>query len=103
MDKEKKKIIAGVGILGGASLIYLLTRKGAAAPPPPPPPPDKANLYGQVTDAVTGHSIEGIQVSFAEYAGVTDPNGYYLIENIIPGGYEVTFYDPVGIYESVML
>jgi hypothetical protein len=33
MDKDKKKIIAGAGILGGAGLVYLLTRKGAAVEP----------------------------------------------------------------------
>ena len=27
MEKDTKKIIAGVGILGGAGLVYLLTRK----------------------------------------------------------------------------
>jgi hypothetical protein len=31
MDKSKKKIIAGVGLLGGAGLVYLLTRKKAVA------------------------------------------------------------------------
>lgn len=33
MEKDKKKVIAGVGILGSAGLIYLLTRKGASAEP----------------------------------------------------------------------
>jgi hypothetical protein len=37
MEKDKKKIIAGVGILGGVGLLYLLMRRGGAAPPEGPP------------------------------------------------------------------
>jgi hypothetical protein len=33
MDKDKKKIIAGTAILGGAGLVYLLTRKAKEKPP----------------------------------------------------------------------
>jgi hypothetical protein len=99
MEENKKKIIAGVGIATGIALLLLLSKKGEGAPPPPP---DRANMYGQATDALTGHPIEGIEVSFAEYSGVTGSNGYYLIEDIIPGVYEVTFSDPLGRYESAV-
>lgn len=101
MEKDKeKKIIAGAGILGGIGLLLLLLKRGEAAPPPPP---GMANLYGKVTDAQTGSPIQGIEISFAEYGAVTQPNGYYLIEGINPGGYEVTFHDPLARYQSVVL
>jgi len=100
MDKDKKKAIAGVGVIGGLGLLLLLLKRGEAAPPPPP---GKANLYGQVTDALTSQPIEGIEVSVAGYASVTAPNGYYLIEGITPGDYEVAFHDPLARYQSVLL
>lgn len=100
MDKDKKKMLAGAGVLGGAAaIIYFLTRK----PLVPPPPPDRATLYGKATDAQTGKAIQSIEVSLDEYSGVTQPDGYYLIENIIPGGYAVTFCDPLGRYEPLTL
>lgn len=99
MEADKKKKIAGAGILGGIVLLYLLMRK----PHIPQPPPDKATLYGKVTNAQTGKAIQGIEVSFNGYTGVTQANGYYLIENITPGAYTVTFQDPLGRYELVTL
>lgn len=100
MEENKKKAIAGVGIVSGIALLLLLLKKGEGAPPPPP---GKANLYGQVTNSLTGQPIEGIEVSLAEYFAVTQPNGYYLIEGITPGGYEVTFHDSLARYEPLVL
>lgn len=97
---EKKKLAAGAGVAGGIGLLLYLLKRGEGAPPPPP---GMANLYGKVTDAQTGKGIEGIEVSFAEYFAVTEPNGYYLIEGITPGGYEISFYDPLGRYESAII
>jgi len=97
MEKEKeKKIIAGAGIAGGMGLLlYLLLRKK--------PEPGMANLFGQVTDAENGEGIYGIQVSFNKYLAVTKSDGYYLIENITPGEYEVTFSDPLERYETLVV
>lgn len=53
MEKNKKKIIAGAGILGAAGLLYLLTRKGAAIPSEPPGGSVKCigtDLYAWVND-----------------------------------------------------
>jgi hypothetical protein len=100
LEESKKKMIAGAGIASGIALILLLLRKGGGAPPPPP---GMANLFGQVTDAETSQPIEGIEVSLAEYSAVTEQNGYYLIEEIAPGGYEITFNDPLGRYEILIL
>jgi len=100
-EKNKKKVLIGAAVAGASGLLYLLSRKGGVTPPPPPPP-DKATLYGVVTDAANGQKVEGVQVSFSDYADTTDSNGYYLIENIIPGTYEVIFSDPLGRYESAV-
>jgi len=62
--------------------------------------PGMATLNGQVTDDQTGQAIQGIEVSFNGYFGTTQSNGRYSIGNIMPGGYEVTFYDPLGRYET---
>ena len=99
MEADKKKKIAGAGILGGILLFLLIKRAHGI----PEPPPDKANLYGKVTNAQTGKAIQGIEVSFNGYAGVTQSDGYYLIENIIPGAYAVTFQDPLGRYETLVV
>ena len=100
MEADKKKKIAGAGILGGIGLLFLLIKRAHGIPEPPP---DKANLYGKVTNAQTGKAIQGIEVSFNGYAGVTQSNGSYLIENINPGAYAVTFQDPLGRYEPITL
>jgi hypothetical protein len=100
LEENKKKMIAGAGVAGGIALILLLLKKGGGAPPPPP---GMANLFGQVTDAETSQPIEGIEVSLAEYSAVTETNGYYFIEEIVPGGYEVRFDDPLGRYETLIL
>jgi hypothetical protein len=100
VDEKNKKLAAGAGVAGGITLLLLWLKKGKGAPPPPP---GMANLYGKITDAQTGQPVEGIEVSFAGYYGVTETNGYYLIEDILPGGYEVAFYDPLGRYESALI
>jgi hypothetical protein len=99
LEGDKKKFVVGAGIAGGLALLCLLLKKGA----PPSPPPGMANLYGQVTNALTGQPIEGIEINFAEYSAITEQNGYYLIEGITPGGYEIRFDDPLGRYETLIL
>ena len=95
MTKTEKGVL---GFRGAVAAIFGIRHLTKAAPPPPPP--DKATLWGKVTNTQTGQAIQGIEVSFDGYLGTTQSNGRYLIENIIPGGYEVTFYDPLGRYES---
>jgi len=72
-------------------------------PGPPPPPPDKANLWGRVTNAITGQAIGGIQITVNGYDGLTEADGSYLIENIEPSVYDVTFSDPQGRYAPLVL
>lgn len=68
-------------------LIYLLSRK----PGPPSPPPGLANLYGVVTDAVTGKPIEGVKVTLDGMQVYTDSSGAYIYEELTPGIYTITF------------
>ncbi len=84
---QKTAVGFGVGaiILGAA----LLIKKPRVAPPPPPP--GLANLYGKVTDTITGQPIAGVWVSFSTGpAGVlSDTDGNYVISSIEPGEYVV--------------
>jgi hypothetical protein len=96
--RELTKTEKGVlGFLGAIATIFGIRYFMRAEIPPPPP--GMANLHGKVTDGQTGQAIQGIEVSFNGRFGTTQANGRYLIENIIPGGYEITFYDPLGRYE----
>jgi len=101
VEKAKKEKIAAAGFIVAIGFLSLLLKRGHAKPPPPPP--DKATLYGKVTNDQTGKAIQGIEVSFNGYTGVTQADGYYLIENINPGAYAATFQDPLGRYEPVTL
>jgi len=92
-DKEKEKkaalIIIPIGL--GAFLLWWFTRRVD---------PNKAILYGLVTDAETEAAISDIDVNCDGYAGKTNANGEYVITNIPPGTYSVTFTDPYGRYQS---
>jgi hypothetical protein len=46
-------------------------------------------LEGTVTEATRG-TIENAHVMAGEYEAFTDENGYYMIENMLPGFYDVT-------------
>jgi hypothetical protein len=99
MDK-KSKIIASIGIAAGAVLAFVLLRKAKAAPPPPPPP-GYANLYGVVTDALTGSSLIGVLVSLGAVAPIpgepelwqvyTDSGGNFIFTDLQPGEYVLQF------------
>jgi hypothetical protein len=86
---EKKKIspllVAGIGagaaIATGAAL-YLITRAEAA---PPTPPPGLANLYGFVTDALTGLPIPQVQVTLDGLVRYTGTEGQYEIRDLVAG------------------
>jgi len=49
------------------------------------------NLYGRVTDAISGKGIIGVLVTADLWQGYTDKNGNYAIVGIEPGTYTVTF------------
>lgn len=64
-------------------------------PPPPPPPPNPGSISGMVTDSATGLPIANAQVNACR-PGVcggrafTDENGFYTINNLSAGDYQVT-------------
>lgn len=84
---DKKKIAAGVGIVVAATGIILLATAAKAAPPEP----GLANLYGKVTDAVTGNKIPDVLVSLDGMQTYTDSAGNYAFANIEPGEYALQF------------
>lgn len=89
MDTKSKIAIAG-GAVGTAVIGILLLARGAKAKPPPPSP-GMANLYGKVTDSVSGKGIPGVSVSVNGYSTMTDATGYYEILEIVPGSYAAQF------------
>ena len=48
-------------------------------------------LYGQVTDAVNGALLPGVQIQVEAFTVVTDGNGAYAISNVPPGRLAVDF------------
>lgn len=94
MPEDSKKIILGLGATGLAIAgIYALTRKVEAVPPPPPPPPPPAlaNLYGKITDAVTGKAVPDVLVILNGESAYTNSSGNYIFAELEPGTYTLTF------------
>ena len=85
----KKGLLVGLG-MAAAGVLWLLSGKVKAAPPPPPPP-GLANLYGVVTDSVTGQAISGVLVTLDSQQAYTDSNGAYAFMNIQMGSYTARF------------
>lgn len=85
MNKALALIGAGLGALG----VILLVRRPKAVPPPPLP--GYANLYGKVTNAVTGKAISGALVAVDNTTTFTDSNGNYILANIPVGAYTAIF------------
>jgi len=90
-------IAAGAGAaVGIGALLYFLTRVEAA---PPTPPPGLANLYGKVTDAVTGRPIPQVQVTLNGLETYTNAGGNYAFADLEPGEYILQFskegYEPL--------
>ena len=86
--KNGKKVAIGVGTVAGlGALIYLATRAEAK----PTPPPGRANLYGKVTNAITGSPIGGVLVSLNGLEVSTNTGGNYIFEDLDPGAYLLQF------------
>jgi len=84
---DKKKLAAGLGIAGAAVGIILLATGAKATPPEP----GLANLYGKVTDAMTGNKIPDVLVSLDGLETITDAAGNYAFTGLEPGAYALTF------------
>lgn len=92
VKKEERRISPAIVIipigLGLAALVGIAALAWAA---PPTPPPGLANLYGKVTDAVTGDPISGVLVSLNGLEVYTDAGGNYIFEDLDPGSYVLQF------------
>ena len=84
---DKRKVAAGIGIAAAAAGVILLTTAAKAAPPEP----GLANLYGKVTDAVTGKKIPDVLVTLNSMQTYTDAGGNYIFSNLEPGEYVIQF------------
>lgn len=75
---------------------------------PPTGEPEMATVAGKVTDAVSGGGISGIKVTFQQnnstvYSTSTNTYGNFT-KDVEPGYYQsITFTDPDGDYESVII
>ena len=91
-EVKKRRISPAVAIIPigiGLALIGVLAATAWAAPPTPPP--GQANLYGKVTDSVTGEAISGVLVTLNGMQIYTDTGGNYTFANLEPGAYTLTF------------
>ena len=89
---ESKGKGIGISIIALASALALwLWSRGAEAAPPEPPPPGLANLYGKVTDTLTGKAISNVLITLNGLQASTDSNGNYTLVNLEPGGYVLMF------------
>lgn len=90
---EKRRISPAVAIIPiglGLGLLGVLAAVAWAAPSAPPtPPPGRANLYGKVTDAVTGYPVPGVLVALNGLELYTDDSGNYIFEDLEPRGYVI--------------
>lgn len=88
MLRVEEKVLIGVAVAGIAGgIIYAVTRKKAPSLPPPSPPPGLGNVYGQVTDALTGNPIKGAIIIIDERQTKTNSSGNYVFDDIEPGEY----------------
>ena len=84
------EIAMGAVIAGVVGLVvYFATRK--TTPTPPPPAENKGNVYGLVTDAVSGQVLGGVAVSTTGFDLVTDDVGYYAITDMDLVTYQIAF------------
>ena len=101
MAEEKRispAIIIGAATAGiGSALLLGLYALAQAAPPTPPP--GLANLYGKVTDAVTGRPIPQVRVMLNGLETYTNAGGNYAFADLEPGEYVLQFskegYEPL--------
>lgn len=92
MPEEERRISPAVAIipvgLGLAALIGIAALAWAA---PPTPPPGKANLYGKVTDSVTGNPILDVLITLNSLEVYTNSAGNYAFADLDPGEYILRF------------
>ncbi len=89
--EEERRVSPALLIVPIAAGLGLVAVAGLALAVPPTPPPGRANLYGVVTDAVTGNPIDGVLASLNGLEVYTDASGSYIFEDLDPGEYLLQF------------
>ncbi|MBA7683773.1 hypothetical protein ES703_92158 [subsurface metagenome] len=92
--KEERRISPAIVIIPiglGLAAVAGVAALAFAAPGPPEPPPGLANLYGKVTDTVTGDPISAVLVTLNGLEVYTDAAGNYIFEDLDPGEYLLQF------------
>ncbi|MBA7536710.1 hypothetical protein ES705_28974 [subsurface metagenome] len=79
-------VIIPVGL--GLAAVVGIAALAFAAPMPPPGP---ANLYGKVTDAITGYPLPGVLVTLNGLEVYTNAAGNYSFESVETGEYLLQF------------
>ena len=91
MAEEKRippaVIVVGLGLGAAVALTYYAVARAAV----PTPPPGLANLYGKVTDAVTGQPIFSVLVTLNGMQVYTNSRGDYIFPDLDPGEYMLQF------------
>jgi len=91
-DNTRTILVIGGLAIAGYGAYKLLAGEGT--------PEQAASIYGTVVDSETLQAIGGINVRIAGVSkAVTDSNGEFLVENINPGTYSLTFTDSLGRYD----
>ncbi len=90
---EERKISPGAVVAAGIGLgvVAVVGIAALAMAAPPAPPPGLANLYGKVTDAVTGNPISGVLVVLDGLQVFTDAGGDYAFADLETGEYRLEF------------
>lgn len=87
-EREERRISPALAIIPlglGLGLLAALVAFAWAAPP------GRANVYGKVTDAVTGEPIADVLVTLNGIQVYTDTEGDYAFADLEPGSYSISF------------
>ena len=87
--KASPWLAVGIGVAIATAAVVGIYAWARAAPPEPEP--GLANLYGKVTDAVTGQAIPDVLVTLDSMQVYTDSGGNYSFTNLEPGEYALQF------------
>lgn len=93
MAENTKTLLAVGGIAIAGYGVYKLLQK--------PPSEELASIYGTVVDSETLQPVPGINIRLGDVnVAATNSNGEFLVENIEPGTYSLSFIDPLGQYQT---
>jgi len=85
LPTKKANLWAIGGIFAAIGAFLWFNKK----PIPIPPPPNMANLYGQITDRVTGKALVGASISLDSQTKASAADGSYLFANLQLGMYSI--------------